>query len=56
MIKFTKSSRVVVAISNGILALIGWYNYFKNDDLWALAIGLAFTIFLTLEMKGILKK
>ena len=54
--EFTKSGRVAVAFSNGVLASIGWYYFFQDGDILALITGLGFSLFLILEIKGILKK
>jgi len=56
MMEFTKSGKVAVAFSNGVLASIGWYYFFQNGDILALITGSGFSLFFILEIKGIFKK
>ena len=54
--EFTKSGKVAVAFSNGILAAIGWYYFFQNGAILALIAGSLFSLFLIVEIKGIFER
>ena len=56
MIEFIKNGKIVIVIANGILASVGWFYFFKEGNYLSAAPGLMFTLFLILEIKGLLKK
>lgn len=56
MIEFIKNGKMVIVIANGILASAGWFYFFKEGDYLSAVTGLLFTLFLILEIKGLLKK
>ena len=43
--EFTKSGKVAVAFSNGVLASIGWYYFFQDGGILALVTGSGFSLF-----------
>ena len=56
MIEFIKNGKMVIVIANGILASVGWFYFFKEGDYLSAVVGLMFTLFLILEITGLLKK
>ena len=55
MIELIKNGKIVIVIANGILASVGWFYFFKEGDYLSAVVGLMFTLFLILEIKGLLK-
>ena len=56
MIEFIINGKIVIVIANGILASVGWFYFFKEGNYLSAVTGLMFTLFLILEIKGLLKK
>ena len=56
MIELIKNGKIVIVIANGILASLGCFYFFKEGNYLSAVTGLMFTLFLILEIKGLLKK
>ena len=54
--EFTKSGKVAVAFSNGVSSIYWMVLLFQDGGILALVTGSGFSLFLILEIKGILKK
>ena len=55
MIKFSNSGKVGIVLANGILASVGWYGVYSNGDILSWVVALPFTLFVMLELRGLMK-